>query len=94
VVRLAPHRVLKLALLNMWARHRATEFVEVGIRQLLASREEGQYEQILQEYLASLFYPSRLADTELISAFLAICRRVGPAAYLRRLKVEWLRHQQ
>ena len=85
VVHLAPHRVVKLALLNTWARPQAPEFCQ-GWHQAIARVEQGQYEQVLQEYLPSLFHPSRLADTELISTFLAMCRRVGPAAYLRQLK--------
>ena len=85
VVHLAPHRVLKLALLNTWARPQAPEFCE-GWHRAIARVEQGQYEQVLQEYLPSLFHPSRLVDRELIETFLAMCRRVGPAAYLRQLK--------
>ena len=85
VVHLAPHRVLKLALLNTWARPQAPEFCR-GWHQAIARVEQGQYEQVLQGYLPSLFHPSRLADRELIEAFLAMCRRVGPAAYLQQLK--------
>jgi len=85
VVHLAPHRVMKLALLNTWARPQAPEFRQ-GWHQAIARVEQGQYEQVLQEYLPSLFYPSRLADRELIEAFLAMCHRVGPAAYVRQLK--------
>jgi pimeloyl-ACP methyl ester carboxylesterase len=85
VVHLAPQRVLKLALLNTWARPQAPEFCQ-GWHQAIARVEKGLYEQVLQDYLPSLFHTSRLADTELISAFLAMCRRVGPAAYQRELK--------
>jgi len=93
VAHLAPHRVLKLALLKTWARPQAPEFCQ-GWYQAIARVEQGQYEQVLQEYLPSLFHPSRLADTELISTFLAMCRRVGPAAYLRQLQaMAALEHQ-
>jgi pimeloyl-ACP methyl ester carboxylesterase len=85
VVHLAPQRVLKLALLNTWARPQAPELCQ-GWHQVIARVEHGQYEQVLQEYLPSLFHPSRLAARELIEAFLAMCHRVGPAAYLRQLK--------
>jgi pimeloyl-ACP methyl ester carboxylesterase len=85
VVHLAPRRVLKLALLNTWARPQAPEFCR-GWHQTIARVEAGQYEQVLQEYLPNLFHPSRLTDTELISDFLAMCRRVGPAVYLRQLQ--------
>jgi pimeloyl-ACP methyl ester carboxylesterase len=85
VVHLAPQRVLKLALMNTWARPQAPELCQ-GWHQAIARVERGEYDQVLQEYLLSLFHPSRLADTELISAFLTMCRRVGPAAYVRQLK--------
>jgi pimeloyl-ACP methyl ester carboxylesterase len=85
IVHLAPQRVLKLALLNTWARPQAPEFCQ-GRQQAIARVEHGQYDQVLQEYLPSLFHPSRLADTELISAFLAMCRRLGPAAYVRQMR--------
>ena len=78
-------RVVKLALLNTWARPQAPEFCQ-GWHQAIARVEQGQYEQVLQEYLPSLFHPSRLVDREFIETFLAMCRRVGPAAYLRQLK--------
>ena len=85
MVHRAPQRVLKLALLNTWARPPSPELCR-GWHQTIARVQGGQYEQVLQEFLPSLFHPSRLSDTELISAFLAMCRRVGPAAYLRQLK--------
>jgi pimeloyl-ACP methyl ester carboxylesterase len=58
VVHLAPQRVLKLALLNTWARPQAPELCQ-GWHQVIARVEHGQYEQVLQEYLPSLFHPSR-----------------------------------
>lgn len=85
IIHLAPQRVLKLALLNTWARPQTSESCQ-GRQQAIAHVEGGHYDQVLQEYLPNLFHPSRLADAELISTFLAMCRRVGPAAYVRQMK--------
>jgi pimeloyl-ACP methyl ester carboxylesterase len=86
VMRRAPGRVTKLALLDTSAR--ADDPARTAEREeLLALARQGAFDAVLRRLLPLLIHPDRLAgDPALCEAVRGMAREVGPEAYLRQMK--------
>lgn len=83
VMRMAPERVERLALLDTSARPDAPEQTEARL-ELLKLAELGRFEEVLQRLLPRLVHPDRLANHDLTSTVLDMARAVGPEAFARQ----------
>lgn len=83
VMRRAPDRVSKLALLNTNARPDTEESAAARRAAMESARERGM-EPILDSTGPRLISPSRLGDAELLARIRAMGRRVGLEGYLRQ----------
>jgi pimeloyl-ACP methyl ester carboxylesterase len=85
LVRQAPDRVRKLALLGASARPDAPAEASRR-RDLLALREQRAFRGITPPLMALLIHPDRLADAGLTGEVEAMALRVGKPAFLRQLR--------
>lgn len=83
VMRQAPERVAKLALIGTNARADTPEQAENRRRAVETAKERG-IEPILDAMIPKLLPPDRLADSQLVDAVRAMGRRVGVDGYLRQ----------
>ncbi|MPY71896.1 MAG: alpha/beta fold hydrolase [Alphaproteobacteria bacterium] len=86
IMRRAPDRVTKLALLDTSAR--ADDPARTAEREeLLALARRGAFDAVLHRLLPLLIHPDRLAgDPALCEAVLGMAREIGAEAYLRQMK--------
>ncbi|MGH7335766.1 MAG: alpha/beta hydrolase [Candidatus Rokuibacteriota bacterium] len=80
----APERVNRLALLNTWGRPDPA-FNDVQ-RQAIAEIRAGRFEETLDAHLPRVLHPSRLSDTQLVSALKTMQRRAGPDVFIRHIQ--------
>jgi pimeloyl-ACP methyl ester carboxylesterase len=85
VMRQAPERVLRLALLDTHARVDAPAQVERR-RALLALAERGNFKGVTQRLLPMLVHESRLEDEALVEAIFAMAERLGRQAFINQQK--------
>jgi len=83
VMRRAPERVTRLALLDTNARADTDEQVERR-RAQMARAEGGDFESIPGELLPMLVHPDRLEDAAFVEHARAMAFRVGPEAFVRQ----------
>lgn len=83
IMRQAPSRVERLALLDTSARPDTPEQTE-NRRRLVALAERKGIEAPAREMFARLVAPARAGDGELAAAFLAMARETGSAAFARQ----------
>jgi pimeloyl-ACP methyl ester carboxylesterase len=83
ILRRAPERVLRLALLDTTARADQPEQTAAR-RTLMQMTREGRFEDVLAQLLERLIDPSRYGDHALCETILEMERRVGPDAFLRQ----------
>jgi pimeloyl-ACP methyl ester carboxylesterase len=83
VMRRAPGRVTRLALLDTHARVDGPAQVERR-RSLLALAEQGNFEGVTQRLLPMLVHESRLNDRELVEVVFAMAERVGRQAFVNQ----------
>lgn len=83
IVRQAPHRVTKLALLDTGSRADAPERSE-GRRKMIALAEAEGTRRVQQELLPVLIHMDRLADAPLVEAVLRMGEDMGLAAFKRQ----------
>ena len=81
IMRLAPERVLKLALLDTSARIDGEEYLSRR-RGLLELARKGKFKGVTPALLPMLIHPSRLDDRALTGAITAMAARVGQQAFL------------
>ncbi len=86
IMRQAPERVTRLALLNTQARNDPPEVTERRKSQLAASAA-GNFEQAMAAYFALLVHPSRLNDAHLQTEFRLSTQEAGAAATFRRQQI-------
>jgi pimeloyl-ACP methyl ester carboxylesterase len=90
VLRQAPDRVTRLALLNTSARADAPE--KTRLRQdLMQLAEMGEFKGVTPRLLPKLLHPARLDDEALTGAVTAMAERVGREAFLRQERLLMLR---
>jgi pimeloyl-ACP methyl ester carboxylesterase len=85
VMRAAPERVLRLALLDTSARADTPEQTQRR-HDLIALAERGQFKGVSARLMPLFVHPDRLEDQALTGAISAMAARVGKAAFLRQQK--------
>jgi pimeloyl-ACP methyl ester carboxylesterase len=85
VLRLAPERVLRLALLDTSARADTPEQTQRR-RDLIALAERGEFIGVSARLMPLFIHPDRLHDAALTEAISAMAARVGKDAFLRQQK--------
>jgi len=83
IMRRAPERVLRLALLDTAARADLPEQRERRLRTIELA-ERGRYADVLAEMFPLLVHPDWLADAALRQAVTQMAERVGPAGFIRQ----------
>ena len=83
IMRQAPERVAKLALINTQARPDTVEATERR-RVLMARAERGELRQVREETFPELVHPSSRDDAEILKLVLAQDEDVGVEGYLRQ----------
>lgn len=85
IMRRAPERVAKLALLDTTARTELPEQTEKR-QVLLEMTDDGRFEEVTPALMPALVHPDRLEDEALTSTIRAMATNVGPDAFRRQLK--------
>jgi pimeloyl-ACP methyl ester carboxylesterase len=83
ILRQAPERVAKLALMNTQARPDMPE-ATTRRRGLMARAQNGDYRGVLEELFSGFVHPSRLADASLRQLVYDMGDDVGPEAFVRQ----------
>jgi len=83
IMRRAPERVAKLALLDTNGRDDSSE-AQQKRRANIALAESGHFAQVIEDVWPALVHPDRRADTVLKQIHVAMCNDVGPEAYVRQ----------
>lgn len=90
ILRQAPDRVIRLALLDTSARADTPE--KTKLRQdLIDLARTGEFKGVTPRLLPRLIHPARLGDAALVGSVLAMAERVGRAAFLRQERLLMLR---
>src|SRR6266850_7719123 len=84
VMRQAPERVAKLALMDTSARADLPEILELR-RQRIALAESGRFDEVIETTWPPLVHPDLRTETYK-AIHVAMCRDVGPQAYVRQQK--------
>ena len=85
IMRRAPQRVTKLALLDTSARGEVEEQTNRR-RELIRMSMEGKFREITPQLLPFLIHPDRQDDKELTRSIIKMADHVGPDAFLRQQK--------
>ena len=83
IMRQAPERVTRLALLDTSARTDTPE-QEGRRREAIRLAEVGRFDDVADRMLSNLVHPDRLADEGLVSAIRAMAARLGKDGFLRK----------
>lgn len=83
VMRQAPERVLRLALLDTNARADGPEAMERRLR-LIDIAESGRFSQVMPGMVGNLVHPRRLGSDDFVGMILTMAERVGPKAFVRQ----------
>ena len=83
VVRDAPERVARLALLDTSARTDTPEQT-VTLRELIELSREGRFDEVPHRLLPNIVHPERLDDARLTSTVFAMAEAVWPEAFVRQ----------
>ncbi|MSO92469.1 MAG: alpha/beta fold hydrolase [Rhodospirillales bacterium] len=83
IMRQAPSRVIRLALLDTTARADFPTRTEER-RRLIALVENGKFDQVCEQILPTAVHPEQLKDEAVASSFRDQARRVGPDAFIRQ----------
>ncbi|HEV2161239.1 MAG TPA: alpha/beta fold hydrolase [Stellaceae bacterium] len=85
MMRQAPERVMRLALLDTGARADTPEQVSRR-RGLIELAEKGEFKGVTPRLLPLLVHPDRLKEKELVGAVMTMAERIGKEAFLRQQK--------
>lgn len=83
IVRVAPERVERLALLDTSARADSPEQTEAR-RALIHLAQSGRFEEVPRELLSRQLHPDSLGDERLVDTVLGMAGAVGPEAFVRQ----------
>lgn len=83
VMRLAPQRVSRLALIDTNAHADSAEQIEAR-KDMIRMAESGRFSQVMPRMLPKLLPKYRLGDTDLIGELNAMAERVGPKGFVRQ----------
>ena len=84
MMRLAPERVTKLALLDTAAYNDTPERSEIR-KELIAQAENGEFEQVKRATYPVFFAPQRLNDAEMIEIASEMCDEIGPDIFVQQM---------
>lgn len=90
IMRRAPHRVERLALLDTSARADLADRIDIR-KGLMARVEGGAFEAVINQHFQSFVHPSRLDEAPLMATIRASAMAVGPKAYVRQQNAILLR---
>jgi pimeloyl-ACP methyl ester carboxylesterase len=85
IMRTAPHRVTKLALLDTSAGLDTEEQIN-GRKESIRLSMAGKYREVIAQRLPFLLHPDSLRDSQLTQKVIAMSDRVGPEVFCRRQK--------
>jgi pimeloyl-ACP methyl ester carboxylesterase len=85
IMRQAPERVVKLALLDTSARADVSEITELRSRRITLA-ETGRFDEVIEETWGPLVHPIFRTGGTHKAIHVAMCRDVGPEAYARQQK--------
>jgi pimeloyl-ACP methyl ester carboxylesterase len=85
IMRRAPERVTRLALLDTSPRSDTEEQTERR-HQLMQLTRDGKFDEVLSIFLSQLIHPDRMKDEALCTEIGEMNRRIGPETYLRQQK--------
>lgn len=83
IMRVAPERVARLALLDTSARADTPEQTAAR-RELIELSQEGRFDEVPRRLLPNLVHPDRLDDERLTSVVLSMAGAVGSKAFVRQ----------
>jgi len=83
IMREAPERVMRLCLLDTWARPDTPELTQRR-QTLLKMAREGNFKGVTALLLPHFIHASRIEDAELTGIILGMAERVGPEAFVRQ----------
>src|SRR5215210_6359638 len=83
IMRVAPERVARLALLDTSARADTSEQTATR-RELIELSQEGRFDEVPRKLLPNIVHPDRLDDERLTSTVFAMADSVGPEAFVRQ----------
>ncbi|MGE0716059.1 MAG: alpha/beta fold hydrolase [Alphaproteobacteria bacterium] len=86
IVRRAPERVLRLALIDTSARA-DTDEQRARRQRFMAMGERGELDQVMALYMPLFVHPGLLPESPVVDGLTAMARRVGAAAFLNQQKV-------
>ncbi len=86
LLRRAPHRLARIALISTQARP-DTPTKSAERQRAIAMAEAGGYEDVVDAALPDVVHPDRLADRALMGELRAMALRIGPEAYIRQQKI-------
>jgi pimeloyl-ACP methyl ester carboxylesterase len=86
IMRQAPDRVVRLALLDTSARADTQEKIKFR-QELIDLARTGQFKGVTPRLLPKLIHPERMADRALVESILAMAERVGRDAFLRQQRL-------
>jgi len=84
MMRQAPERVLKLALLDTAAYNDTPERSAVR-RDMIALAEQGDFEAVKRNTFPVFLAPERLKDPEILAVVNAMCDEIGPEIFVRQM---------
>lgn len=83
IMRIAPERVARLALLDTSARADTPEQITTR-RELIELSQVGRFDEVPRKLLPNIVHPDRLDDEWLTSTVFAMAEAVGPEAFVRQ----------
>lgn len=83
IMRIAPERISRLALLDTSARADTPERTATR-RELIELSHEGRFDEVPRKLLPNIVHPDRLDDERLTSTVFAMAKAVGPEAFVRQ----------
>ncbi len=86
IMRQAPDRVIRLALLNTSARPDTQEKMRFR-QELINLARVGQFKGVTRRLLPKLIHPERVADAVLVENILQMAERIGREAFLRQQRL-------
>jgi len=84
MMRQAPERVLKLALLDTAAYNDTPERSAIR-REMIALAEKGDFETVKRNTMPIFLSPQRLQDPEIVGIANAMCDEIGPAVFIQQM---------
>jgi len=85
IMRRAPERVTKLALLDTSSRSDTDEQTQRR-HYLIQLAREGKFNEVISMFLPLIVHPDRMQDEQLCNEITEMNERIGPEAFLRQLK--------